>query len=88
MRVSRPIGVARQREVVLQREIENLSCAIARATTDAVITRLLSFFDETDAELATLTASLACAPISPLVLDPMQIQCSGVRLSLGLWRRR
>ena len=48
MRVSRPIGVARQREVVLQREIENLSCAIARATTDAVITRLLCFFDETD----------------------------------------
>ena len=82
MRVSRPSNFFRR----------------AIATTDDVITCLLSFLDETEAELATLTASLACAPISLRVLDPIKNSafvreiaralpgtCSGVRLSFGLW---
>lgn len=64
----------RQREVVLQREIDNLSRGIAKATSDAVLTRLLGMLDEKEAELSTLTAALARAPVSLRVVDPAALR--------------
>ena len=58
-----------QRQVVLQREVDNLSRAIAQSTSDAVLTRLLGVLGEKEVELASVTSALAAAPQARRVID-------------------